>query len=178
VQETQVNRPLRDSNPQALTPDHQNVTGVWLHPVLYDSLKYHNNINFLSNADKLGEFLAERGLSFSGPLPVMRIEITCSFDDPNVQAEFGLKFSYAWRDPDQIVDILSTLCDAKDKSSFISNLRDVPLYRQDMANLPEPTDLQAFLDLEDRRQSFGMPRPDSWRERGSERGKGTHSGAK
>ena len=94
-----------------------------------------------------------------------------------MQAEFGLKFSYAWRDPDQIVDILSTLCDAKDKSSFISNLRDVPLYRQDMANLPEPTDLQAFLDLEDRRQSFGMPRPDSWRERGSERGKGTHSGA-
>ena len=76
VQETQVNRPLRDSNPQALTPDHQNVTGVWLHPVLYDSLKYHNNINFLSNADKLGEFLAERGLSFSGPLPVLRIEIT------------------------------------------------------------------------------------------------------
>jgi hypothetical protein len=25
-----------------------------------------------------------------------------------------------------------------------------------MANLPEPTDLQAFLDLEDRRQSFGI----------------------
>jgi hypothetical protein len=159
VQETQVNRPLRDSNPQAPLPDHENLTDVWLHPVLFESLEDKNSISVLTNADKLREFLAERGLSFSGSPPVMRVEIADTFDDPNVQARFGLKYSFVAHDPDQIVDILSTVCTANDKSCFISNLWEVRLHKLDMANLPVPMDAGAVLDLLDRKQEFGVPRP-------------------
>ena len=165
VQETQVNRPLRDSNAQAPMPDHENLTGVWLHPVLCEALKDKNNINILSNGDKLGEFLAARGLSFSGPTPIMRIETTSTFDDPNVQAKFGMRYSYLERDPDNLVNILSSLGGVEDKTSFIPNLRDVPLHKMDMSNLPEPMDAGAVLDLVYRRQEFGVPRPHSWPER-------------
>jgi hypothetical protein len=165
VQETQVNGPLWDSNAQAPMPDHENLTGVWLHPALCEALKDKNNINILSNGVKLGEFLAARGLSFSGPIPIMRVETTSTFDDPNVQAKCGMIYSYVERDPDHLVNILSSLGGAEDKTSFIPNLRDVPLHRMDMANLPEPMDAGAVLDLVYRRQEFGVPRPHSCRER-------------
>jgi hypothetical protein len=159
VQETQVNRPLRDSNPQAPAPDHENLTDVWMHPALFESLEDKNNISVLTDADKLRDFLAERGLSFSGSPPIMRVETAYTFDDPNVQAKFGLKYSFAARDPDQIADILSTVCNANDKSCFISILREVRLHKLDMANLPVPMDAGAVLDLSDRRQEFGVLRP-------------------
>jgi hypothetical protein len=165
VQETQVNKPLRDSNPQVPTPDHEKLTGVWLHPVLCDALKDKNSIKISSNVDNLAEFLAERELSFAGPTPIMRLEMASTFDDPDVQARFGMKYSYIARQSDQVVNILSTLCGAEDKSSDFPEVRDVPLHRMDMANLPKPMDAGAVLDLAYRRQEFGKPPPDSWRER-------------
>jgi hypothetical protein len=133
--------------------------------MLCEALKDKNNINILRDGDKLGEFLAARGLSLSGPTPIMRIETTSTFDDPNVQAKFGMRYSYLERDPDHLVNILSSLGGAEDKTSFIPNPRDVPLHRMDMANLPEPMDAGAVLDLIYRRQEFGVHRPHSCRER-------------
>jgi hypothetical protein len=161
VQESQVNRPSRDSNAQAPMPDYVNLTDVWLHPVLWEALKDKNNINMLSDSDMLGKFLAERGLSFSGPTPIMRLGTRSSFDDPNVQAKFGMKCSYTARDPDQIVNILSTLSDAEDRSSFLPSLRYVPIHRMDMANLPQPMNAGADLDLVYRRQELGVDGPTS-----------------
>jgi hypothetical protein len=165
VQETQVNRPLRNSNFHAPQPDHENLTGVWLHPVLYEAIKYNYNINILSDQDTLGVFLAERGLSLSGPAPIMRIETASTFDDPDLQARFGLKYSYVARDPHQIVDILSILCNPNDKSSSMPNMRDIPRHVLDMANLPEPMDAGAALDFTYRRQEFGVTRRNSPRVR-------------
>jgi hypothetical protein len=164
VHETQVSGPMRDANPQAPQPDHESLTRVWLHPVLYDLVqdKKSSGIHISSSADRLGQFLAERGLSIAGSPPIMRIETASTFDDPILQAKFGLKISYSSHDPDHIVDILSSLCNAHYHSRLIPDLRDVPLYRLDIANLPEPMDAGATLDLMYRRQEFGLPRPD-WR---------------
>ena len=162
VYETQVSGPLRDANPPAPQPDHENLSRIWLHPVLYDFVqdKKSIGIHISSNADRLGQFLAERGLSYSGSVPVMRLEAACSFDDPILQAKFGLKYSYSARDPELIAGVLSSLCDEHDDSRFVPNPRDVPLQRLDIANLPEPMDAGATLELIYRRQEFGLPRPD------------------
>jgi hypothetical protein len=163
VYETQVSGPLRDANPLAPQPDHYNLTGVWLHPVLYDLVHDKElSTHISSNADRLGQFLAERGLSYSGSVTVMRLEYVCSFDDPILQAKFGLKFSHSARDPELIVGVLSSLCDGHDDSRFDPNPKDVPFHMLDIANLPEPMDAAATLDLIYRRQEFGLPRPD-WR---------------
>jgi hypothetical protein len=159
VQETQVNKPLRNSNAQAPMPDHEKLTGVWLHPVLLEALKDENTINNLSDAHKLEESLAERGLSLAGPIPIVRLETAPIFDDPNVQARFGMKYSYTVRQSEQVVKILSALCGADDNSNDFPKVRDVPLYTMDMANLPEPMDAGAVLDLVYRRQEFGICRP-------------------
>jgi hypothetical protein len=161
VYETQVSGPMRDANPHAPQPDHESLTGVWLHPVLYDLVQDKELCTHISsNADILGQFLAERGLSYSGSVPVMRLEDACSFDDPILQAKFGVKFSYSARDPELIVSVLSSLCDGHDDSRLVPNPRDVPLHMLDIANLPEPMDAGATLDLMYWRQEFGVPRPD------------------
>jgi hypothetical protein len=164
VHETQVSGPMRDANPHAPQPDHESLTGVGLHPVLYDLVqdKKSSGIHISSSADRLGQFLAERGLSYSGSVTVMRIEAASSFDDPILQAKFGLKYSYSARDPELIVKVLSNLCDPHHDSGFVPDLRHIPLHRLDIANLPEPMDAAATLDLLYRRQEFGLPRPD-WR---------------
>jgi hypothetical protein len=164
VHETQVSGPLRDANPHAPEPDHERLTGIWLHPVLYALLQDENNIksNIADNADSLRHFLDERGLSVSGSTPIMRIETASTFDDPLLQAQFGLKYSYTARDPDQIVNMLSSLCNANDKSSFVFNSREVPIHRLDIANLPEPMDAGATLDLIYRKQEICVPGP-GWR---------------
>ena len=158
VHETQVSGPMRDANPQAPEPDHESLTRVWLHPVLYDLVQDKKLCTHISsNADRLGQFLAERGLSFAGSPPIMRIETASTFDDPILQAKFGLRISYSSHDPDQIVDILSGLCDSHNHSRLIPDLRHVPLHRLDIANLPEPMDVGATLDLIYMKQEFGMP---------------------
>jgi hypothetical protein len=164
VHETQVSGPLRNANRQAPQPDHENVTGVWLHPVLYELVQEKKTIGIhvSSNADRLRQFLAERALSYSGSVPAMRIEAASSFDDPILQAKFGLKYSYSVRDPEFIVKVLSNLCDPHSDSEFVPNLRDVPLRMLDIANLPEPMDAGATLDLIYRRQESGLSLPD-WR---------------
>jgi hypothetical protein len=163
VHETQVNGPLREVNLQAAPqPDHETLTRAWLHPVLYDLVQDAKSvgIHISSNTDRLGQFLAERELSYAGAVPVMRLEAASSFDDPMLQAKFGLKYSYSVRDPELIAKVLSNLCNAHSDSGFVPDLRDVPLHRLDIANLPEPMDAGATLELIYWRQEFGLPRPD------------------
>jgi hypothetical protein len=159
VQETQVNAPMRNSDRQSPWPDHVNVIGVWLHPALYELLENRNISSILSSVDGLHKFIILRGLSFSGSVPIMRIETAWTFDDRIVQSRFGLKYSYVERRPDQILGVLSALCDAKDESSATLHLQGVPVYRLDVANLPEPMDAEAVLDLMDRRQGEGVVFP-------------------
>ena len=163
VHETQVSGPLRDANPHAPEPDHERLTGIWLNPVLYALLQVENNIksNIADNADSLRHFLDERGFPFQD-VPIMRIETASTFDDPLLQAQFGLKYSYTGRDPDQILNMLSSICNANDKSSFVFNSREVRIHRLDIANLPEPMDAGATLDLIYRKQEICVPGP-GWR---------------
>ena len=142
--------------PQA---DHETLTRVWLHPVLYDLVQDAKGVGIYisSNTDRLRQFLAERELAVAGAVPVMRFEVASSFDDPILQARFGLKYSYLVRDLELIAKMLSNLCNAHPDSGFVNDLREVPLHRLDIANLPEPMDAAATLDLIYRRQEFGMP---------------------
>lgn len=152
VQETEVAAASRDVEPPAPKPDVHEYTCVWLHPVLLDAMNDPKHAHVLGDARQLRDFLAERGLSPTGGRPLVRIEAVSAFHDPDMQARYGLRYSFS-PSPEHAVDVLVDLCTAKEGAGPSSALGDVPVHRMDTASRPEPMDATTVLEREYRRQA-------------------------
>lgn len=158
VQQTQVDAAWRQIDPPAPRPDHYRYTGVWLHPALFEALEHESSTHILCNARRLREFLAERGLSSPGHPPLVRLNVASSFDDPVLQASFGLNCSYT-PGPEDVAAVLSALCATSGRQVGLVDLREVPRHAMDAARLPEPMDADALIEHDARRQELGTFRP-------------------